>query len=100
MTSERDAILELVRRRASGRPAWWTDSRTSAADFDGREWTIEVFDVAKGDRRALREALWDVFTESRRNTGKNLSLLTHTPENTTRLYPRVRTRPAPGRGRA
>ena len=90
MTSERDAVLELVRRHADKRPVRWTDSRTSMGDFDGCKWTVEIFDVAKGDRRALRDALWDLFGEVQKHTGKALSLVTHTPEDTTAHYSWVR----------
>src|SRR5437762_1123515 len=93
MFSERDAVLELIQRRTAGRPVRWVDSRTSAGDFDGREWTVEVFDVAKDDRLALREALWDLFTEVRRRTGRPVSLLTHTPEDTSTFYAWVRAEP-------
>ncbi len=88
--TERDAILGLVRRHARKRPVRWTDSRTSTGDFDGREWTIEIFDVAKGDRRPLRESLWDLFGEVEKQTGMALSLVTHTPEDTTAHYSWVR----------
>jgi hypothetical protein len=93
MVSERDAVLELLQRRAAGRPVRWVDARTSAGDFDGREWTVEVFDVAKDDRLALREALWDLFMEVRKRTGKPVSLLTHTPEDTSTYYAWVRSEP-------
>ncbi|MBI5480559.1 MAG: hypothetical protein HY906_17005 [Deltaproteobacteria bacterium] len=93
MISERDAVLEVVRRLADDRPVRWVDSRTSAGDFDGREWTIEVYDVAKADRRALREKLWDLFSKVRRYTGKPMSLVTHTPEDTNAFYAWVRTEP-------
>src|SRR4051812_32098692 len=93
MSTERDAILELIRRRSGGRPVRWVDARTSAGDFDGREWTVEVFDVAKSDRLALREALWDLFTEGGKATGKPGSLLTHTPEDTSTYYAWVRSEP-------
>jgi len=86
MISERDAILEVVRRLASNRPVRWVDKVTSAGDFDGREWTIEVFDVAKGERLALRERLWDLFSAVRKHTGKPMSLVTHTPEDTSSFY--------------
>lgn len=86
MINERDAILEVVRRLASNRPVRWVDKNTSAGDFDGREWTVEVFDVAKSDRLTLREKLWDLFSAVRKHTGKPMSLVTHTPEDTTSFY--------------
>jgi hypothetical protein len=93
MISERDAILEVVRRLASNRPARWVDKKTSAGDFDGRDWTIEVFDVANIDCLALRETLWDLFTAVRKHTGKPMSLVTHTPEDTSSFYAWVRSEP-------
>jgi hypothetical protein len=93
MISERDAILEIVRRLARNRPVRWVDKNTSAGDFDGREWTVEVFDVPKSDRLTLREKLWDLFSAVRKHTGKPMSLVTHTPEDTTSFYAWVRTEP-------
>jgi hypothetical protein len=93
MISERHAILEVVRRLASNRPVRWVDQKTSAGDFDGREWTIEVFDVAKSERLALREKLWDLLVAVRKHTGKPMSLITHTPEDTSSYYAWVRTEP-------
>jgi len=77
MPAARAAILKQVQRLVSGRPVRWADRKSSAGDFDGRDWTIEVFDVARDDRHALREALWDLFAEARKRTGKSMSLVTH-----------------------
>jgi len=85
MTTERDAILEVIRRRDCGRPVRWASN----------EWTVEVFDVAKVDRLSLRKSLWDLFTDVRKHFGKQLSLVTHTPEDTDALYVWARTEPAP-----
>lgn len=94
----RIAIIELVRGQVEGRPVQWADdpgstwprTRTSAGDFAGREWTIEVFDVARIDRRRLREALRDLFARVRARTGTLVSLVTHTPEDTSTHYAWVR----------
>lgn len=93
MISERDAVLDVVRRLVSNRPVRWADRKTTAGDFDGREWTVEVFDVAKGDRLALREKLWDLFSAVRKHTGDPMSLITHTPDDTSSYYAWVRSEP-------
>lgn len=79
----KEQILERVRQLVDGRPVRWVDEDTSRGDFAGRDWTIEVFDVTKDDRLALREKLWDLFVEVRTHSGKLLSLITHVPKTST-----------------
>lgn len=94
MMPERDAILELIRGRVDGRPVRWADTKTSAGDFAGREWTVEVFDVAEADRLPLRTSLWDFLNGVSKHIGKQLSLVTHTPADTDSLYAWIHTEPA------
>lgn len=90
MLKDRTEILERVRLLAGGRPVRWVDEKTCAGDFDGRDWTVEIFDVARADRLLLREQLWELFDAVRMRTGNAMSLITHTPDNTTSFYPWVR----------
>jgi len=45
---------------------------------------------------ALRETLWDLFIGVRKHTGKPMSLVTHTPEDTNSFYAWVRSEPNRG----
>lgn len=90
MICDRDAILVVAQRLVGGRPVRWVDKETSTGDFDGREWTLEVFDVAGSDRIELRKKLWDLFGLVRRHTGQSMSLVTHTREDTSAFYGWVR----------
>lgn len=95
MVNEREAIRQLVSKRAGGRPVRWTDERTSRGDFDGRAWALELFDVPVEEKPALYERLWEIKERVRAHLGQSLTLIFHTPAETERLYPWVReaTRP-------
>jgi hypothetical protein len=88
--NERDFIREHVSRIAGGRPVRWADARTTLGDFDGREWTLELFDIPWSERRRLQDELWALREEVWEGMGRALVLIMHTPESTERHYAWVR----------
>lgn len=76
-------------RSATGRPVRWADEGPGG-DFEGRETTLEIFDVQDDDQKTLFLELSALRNEARQLLGERLRLLFHTPEATTRLYPGVR----------
>jgi hypothetical protein len=90
MTTERDFIREYVSRSVEGRPVRWADARTSLGDFDGREWTLELFDIPRNERRQLQDQLWDLRKEVWDRMGRSLVFIFHTPEATDQHYSWVR----------
>jgi hypothetical protein len=90
MVNEREEIRREVLRIAGGRPVRWTDERTSLGDFPGRDWALEVFDVPAAEYWDLHHRLsglrWKFWDDHHRA----LTILFHTPEETTRLYSWVR----------
>ena len=90
METDRERILGRVSELAGNRPVRWTDERTSQGDFEGRDWTVELFDVPAEEERSLLLRLIALKREIRASAGPALTFVTHTPENTTRFYPWVR----------
>jgi hypothetical protein len=93
--NERELIRSQVSRIAGGRPTRWTDERTSLGDFDGREWTLEIFDVPVSESRALHARLWGLKKRVWKHLGHAMTTIFHTPEDTERFYPWVRSEEAP-----
>ena len=76
-------------RQATARPVRWADE-SPGGDFEGRDTTLEIFDVQEDDQRDLFVELADLRRETRQLGGERLRLIFHTPEATTRHYPGVR----------
>ena len=76
-------------RQATVRPLRWADEGP-AGDFEGRETTLEIFDVQEEDQKNLFLGLADLRRDAKRLLGESLRLIFHTPEATTRHYPGVR----------
>ncbi|HYO52502.1 hypothetical protein [Archangium sp.] len=94
--NERDFIREYVSRRiVGGRPVRWADGRTTLGDFDGREWTLELFDIPLNERRLLQDPLWALRKQVWEQMGRALVFIFHTPEATERHYAWVRRKELP-----
>lgn len=87
-TALRSELAEKF-RSATGRPVRWVDEGLGG-DFEGRETTLEIFDVQDDDQKTLFVELSALRNEARQILGERLRILFHTPEATTRLYPGVR----------
>src|SRR5256885_7988780 len=88
--NERDMMRELAEQKSGGFVTRWTDERTSTGDFDGRDWTLELFDVPVGEQRSAHARLWELGKMVRNSLGHSLTFIFHRPEETERLYPWVR----------
>nr|AYM53969.1 hypothetical protein [Pyxidicoccus sp.] len=86
MVGEREAIRDYVSRITGGKPVCWLDERISKGDFEGRDWTLEIFDVPHQEQRALHARLWSLNRRVWQALHQSLTLVFHTPEETTRLY--------------
>jgi len=86
----RDEAVRLLRDATGGRPVYWLDERTVCGDFDGCERAIDVFDVEPGEARALFHRLSGLRGQLEELAGGPVTLITHAPAETTRLYPWVR----------
>ena len=64
----------------------WTDDQTSHGDFDGREQSIEVFNVPASQQRTLHRQLKDVRRRAAEILGGPVVVLFHSPEATRRHY--------------
>ena len=91
-STQRERIMHLLSATVRGRPVRWLDERTSRGDFDGRERTVEVFDVAAAEQRDFLHGLATVRARLDLIAGGRVTILLHTPEETSRLYPWVRER--------
>lgn len=85
----RDEVLDQLRERTR-RPARWATQGGSVGDFEGRDQTLELFDVTEDEQPDLFESLADFMREARALLGSTPRILFHTPEATSRYYAHVR----------
>lgn len=88
-TDLKRSLLEDVRTVAA-RPARWAGDATTAGDFEGREFTIEVFDVPSHEQMDLFSRLRAVRLKAAELLGQSIRIVFHTPQATTRHYADVR----------
>ena len=92
MTSD-DPRRERVRAQIAqltGRAVRWCDARLSLGDFEGREHTLDVFDIPAAEQRDLNFDLRTVRRKASALFDAPVSFVFHTPEETSRLYAWVR----------
>lgn len=87
MSDQRSELLEKF-RSATGRPVRWASE--AQGDFEGREWTIEIFDVQEVDQETMFVSLGALRRSAREYLGGTIRVLFHTPQATTRYYASVR----------
>ena len=93
MVDTKEFLRRKFQKIASGRPVRWTDQQTSVGDFDGRDWTVEIFDVPASERRDLRAKLWPAREHVRHTLGAHIRFVFHTSEATDKYYRWVRSTP-------
>lgn len=85
--------LSLVPGRVSellgGRAVQWVPASRQVGDYDGRQRTLEVFDAAPREQRALLRQIRSIREEIERSVGGPLVVIFHTPHETERLFPEV-----------
>ena len=86
----KETVLELFREALPDNPVVWTSSRTTLGDFDGREVTLEIFDVPWEEKRALLGRLRPHRERARQMLGRAVQLVFHAPEATAEHHGWVR----------
>lgn len=64
----------------------WVDHETTLGDFNGAKNAVDVFNVPSGEARELYSLTFDFRWRLRAETGRNILLITHTPEATEEFY--------------
>ncbi|HTE53656.1 MAG TPA: hypothetical protein VK698_22530 [Kofleriaceae bacterium] len=95
-----EQIPGAVSAAIGGKPVRWASAGPSIGDYDGRETTLDVFDVEARDQRRLLRQLRDLRREIEQAIGSPVVLVFHTPAQTSAFYPDVRRHPAPAVGPA
>jgi len=67
-------------------PLAWTDDRTTLGDYDGRDLTIEVFNIPSNRQRAFFGELSQRRRELADEFGRPVVFIFHTPKVTARYY--------------
>jgi len=88
----RDKWFPRLREVFGGRPVRWADN--AIGDYDGRERTLEVFNVDGRDQLPLRMRLRPLREELENDLGGPVVIIFHTSNETTRLYGEVVAREA------
>ena len=70
----------------TGRPARWATEGTLWGDYDGRENTLEVFNVDAKEQRALYRQMRPMREALEQEVGAPLIVLFHTRKESLRLY--------------
>ncbi len=91
-----EQIPAAVSAAIGGRPVRWASAGPSIGDYDGRETTLDVFNVEARDQRRLLRELRDLRREIEEAIGSPVVLVFHTPAQTVGFYPDVGHRPDPG----
>ena len=86
---EREYILGRVREVVGERPVRWMEPRISMGDIPGRDWLVNVFDMAIEDRDLMLR-LFELGREIRAKLGRTVTFMPHSRENTDRHYAWVR----------
>ena len=83
MTLDRSAVPEWVSERLGHRPVRWGEG---IGDYDGRERTLEVFDVDAREQRAVLRSLRPWREQLDGAAGGALVIVFHTRAESRRLY--------------
>ena len=74
-------------------PLRWHDERTSLGDFDGKDLTIEVFNISPEEQLDFLEKTWRIQFEVRNQCGRRPTFVFHsveaTEEHYQHLFPRI-----------
>lgn len=85
--SKREEVLQRLAVATGFRyPLRWADDRTTLGDYDGRDLTIEVFNISSNRQRAFFGELRQLRRELEDEFGRPVTFIFHTPEVTARHY--------------
>jgi hypothetical protein len=81
---------EILQRLAIGigfrYPLRWADERTTLGDYEGRDLTIEVFNVPSVRQRGFFHEIRQYRRELQETLGRPVTFIFHTPEVTKQYY--------------
>jgi hypothetical protein len=89
MTNKLEEIPRRVSEVLGGLIARWVPVDRLVGDYDGRQRTLEVFDVPPGEQRVRLRQLRALRPEIERAIEGPLIVIFHTPGETARLYPEI-----------
>ena len=83
----RAMIVRRVADLVGGRAVRWLPADRAFGGYDGRENTLEIFNVEAKEQRSLLRSVSPGRAEIERAIGGPLIVVFHTPSETSRLYP-------------
>jgi hypothetical protein len=83
---DREHVRRTFAEAVGPRAVRWADSKTSLGDWEGRDWTLEVFDVPSAEKRELHKRLFPIIEEVALRDDVRVVLIFHTPEATAKYY--------------
>ena len=89
MREKSEALWLLLQAIQFEYPLRWVDERTNQGDFDGREVSIDVFNIAPRRQREFLQAIRDVRPRLQELVGSRCIFLFHSPEATLAHYSHV-----------
>lgn len=81
-----EAVRTLEFQTGFRYPLRWADGTTSLGDYDGRDLTIEVFDIPTRRQREFYRAIRQLRDTMLRVHGRAVTFIFHTPEATRQFY--------------
>ena len=86
----RSEVLRCFEKILEGHLVRWVADGIALGDFEGRDETIEVFDVPQSQQRRVFHEIRGARQEARRILGRTVRVIFHTPESTTSYYGHLR----------
>lgn len=86
LPEKRSEVLSRFQEALRPRLVRWTDEMTSFGDFEGRDLTLELFDIPAGEQRDTLRRLRELRRRCEEILGATLLLVFHTPEATRAHY--------------
>jgi len=87
-----DEIVRRISVLLGGKSVRWTPAAQAVGDYDGRDRTVEVFEVEAREQRPLLRRLRPERKRIEDVIGGPLIVLFHTPAETRRLFPEMSSR--------
>ena len=82
----RENVLALLRTELPDYLVRWADAKTTRGDFDGRDATLDVFNVPADRQRDVRRRIRAPLAASRALLGQPIVVVFHTPEATAKYH--------------
>ncbi|HEY4706781.1 MAG TPA: hypothetical protein VII64_04915 [Thermodesulfobacteriota bacterium] len=87
MTEIQNKIIYLIEESTNYRyPLRWADEKTTLGDFDGREFSIDVFRIPISEQLTFLKSIRIIREEIRKIIGSRCLFIFHSPEATEQYY--------------